>query len=88
LPAAPAHQKPGRQHGQTDEEEDVVDDGGGEVAVQHVVGHPQAATTRAVPARQRLEGADRKHEVGAVRIAETDVGEAAHEYGACAECAV
>ena len=30
------------QHGQADEEEDVVDDGGGEVAVQQVVGHPQA----------------------------------------------
>ena len=73
------------QHGQADEEEDVVDDGGGEVAVQHVVGHPQAAAARAVPARQRLERACREHEVRAVGIAETDVGEAAHEHGAGAE---
>ena len=60
----------------------------GEVAVQQVVGHPKAAAARAVPARQRLERAGREQEARAVRIAEPDVGEAADENGAGAECAV
>ena len=50
-PGAPPHHDPRQQRGQADEQEDVVDDGSGKVAVQQVVGHPQAAARRAVPPR-------------------------------------
>ena len=77
-PAAHAQQNPRQQQRQTDEGEDIVDDRGGQVAVENVVGHPQAAAARAVQTRQRLEGAGREDEVRAVRIAESEVGQAAH----------
>ena len=74
--------------GSADEQEDVVHGGGGHIAMQQVVGHPEPAARGAVPSCQQLERACRKDEVGAVRIGKTHVGQAATEQRARPECAV
>ena len=86
---------PGRQRtrshassiGQADEQEDVVDDRGGEVAVQHVVRHPQAAAAGQFQPVSALNG-HTGNRSRVVRIAQTDVGEPADENRAGAERAV
>ncbi len=61
--------------GRPDEQKDVVDSRGGQVAVQQVVRHPEATARRTVPAGQKLERACGKSEVGTVWVGEADVGQ-------------